>query len=43
MNESNEAIHDDGEGVTHNHDRWAEDILKSACDNSLSVFNSVEQ
>ena len=43
MNESNEGMHNDGEGITKNHDGRAEDILESACDNSPSVFNSEEQ
>ena len=43
MNECNEGMHDNGEGVTQNRDGRAEDILKSASDNSPSVLNSVEQ
>ena len=43
MNECNEGMHDDGEGVTQNRDGRAEDILESASDNSPSVLNSVEQ
>ena len=36
-------MHRDGEGVTQNRDRRAEDALESASDNSPSVLNSVEQ
>ena len=44
VNKCNEGMHDDGEeGVTHNHDGWAEDTLESACDNSSSALDSVEQ
>ena len=43
MNECNEGMHDDGEGVTQNRDARAEDILESASDNSPSVLNSAEQ
>ena len=43
MNECNEGMHDDGEGVTQNRDGRTEDILESASDNSPSVLNSVEQ
>ena len=42
MNECNEGMNDDGEGVTQNSDGRAEDILESASDNSPSVLNSVE-
>ena len=43
INECNEGMHDDGEGVTQNRDGRAEDILESASENSPSVLNSVEQ
>ena len=43
INECNESMHDDGEGVTKNRDGRAEDILESASENSPSVLNSVKQ
>ena len=43
MNECNEGMHDDGEGVTQNRNGSVEDILESASDNSPSVLNLVKQ
>ena len=40
MNECNEGMHDDGEGITQNHDGRAEDILQSTSDNSPCALNS---
>ena len=40
MNECNEGMHDDGEGVTQNRDGRAEDILQSTSDSSPCALNS---
>ena len=43
MNECNEGMHGDEEGVAQNRDGRAEDILEGASDNSACALNSVEQ
>ena len=43
MNECNEGMYDDGEGVTQDRDERAENVLESASDKSPSVLYSVEQ
>ena len=42
MNECNQSMHDDGEGVTQNRDGRAEDILEITSDNSPCALNSLE-